>query len=114
VHLEPSAHIGSVYRKQCVFVPKSTQGEPNRPRGAGFRYGEGIRRFAAAGPSDNGLRPIKPTDRGFFGFARIAALAIRHFRMFFRRFGLEVYSERARIRRSGDMFLRRRLALPGA
>jgi hypothetical protein len=31
VHLEPSVHIGSVSRKQCAFVRKSTQGEPDRP-----------------------------------------------------------------------------------
>jgi hypothetical protein len=32
VHLEPSAHISSASRKQCAFVRKSTQGEPDRPR----------------------------------------------------------------------------------
>jgi hypothetical protein len=32
VHLEPSAHISSIYRKQCAFVRKSTQGKPDRPR----------------------------------------------------------------------------------
>ena len=99
VHLEPSVHIGSVSCKQCAFVRKST-GRARQARGTGFRYREGIRRFTAAGPSDNGLRPTKRTDRGFFWFARMAKLAIRHFRRFFRLLALEVYSEGARIRRS--------------
>ena len=60
------------------------------------RDGEGIRRFAAAGPPDNGSGRESGRIEDF-RLVRIAALAIRQFPSSFRLLGLEVYSEVARI-----------------
>jgi hypothetical protein len=74
VHLQPSVHIGSVSRKQCAFVRKSTQGKPERPRVPGSDIErelgdllQQVHRIMASGRQRDGPR--------FFWFARIPALA---------------------------------------